>query len=59
MIKKSNEIKRLRSLNELERFAYLKNNTNSYIVDIKGGRFEVDLIDLIKRPVYWLDPKVI
>lgn len=26
---------------------------NEFIVLIKGGRFEVDLIDMTKRPVYW------
>ncbi len=44
-----NDIRTLRAKNE---------KSDRYIVQIKGGRFEVDLIDLINRPVYWTEKRV-
>jgi hypothetical protein len=49
----------MRTIDELERFKYLKNNEIDSIISVKGGRFEVDLIELLKKPVYWFDSKVI
>ena len=31
---------------------------NEFVVLIKGGRFEVDLVEMTKRPVYWDDSYV-
>ena len=31
---------------------------NEILVLIKGGRFEVDIIDMTKRPVYWEEAQV-
>ena len=50
-------IRDLRVKNEIERAEILKKDSINYTITIKGGRFEVDLIDLVKRPVYWNDNK--
>lgn len=47
----------LRKQTALERCEYLKRNKLNLTVSIKGGRFEVDLIELVKRPIYWNDDK--
>ena len=30
---------------------------SDFTVQIKGGRFEVNLVELTKRPIYWEDKK--
>jgi hypothetical protein len=30
---------------------------NELIVQIKGGRYEVNLVEQIKKPIYWNDKK--
>lgn len=30
---------------------------SNHIVTVKGGRFEVDLVELIRRPIYWDEDK--
>lgn len=31
---------------------------SSHIVTVKGGRFEIDLVEMTRRPVYWDEAKV-
>ncbi len=28
-----------------------------FVVEVKGNRFEVDLVEMTKRPIYWDDKK--
>jgi hypothetical protein len=53
----SESIKMLREKSELEREQYTKKNGLKLIVPIKGGRFEADLIELKKYPIYWNEDK--
>jgi len=43
------EIKRLREGGE---------SSSRFLVAVKGGRFDVDLVELVKNPVYWSEEKV-
>jgi hypothetical protein len=47
----------LREKNALEREQYTKKYGLNLVVPIKGGRYEADLIELTKRPIYWSEDK--
>ena len=51
------EIKKLRNQLEIDRLKWIKSAREKYVISVKGGRFEVDLLELEKRPVYWIESK--
>lgn len=45
-------------IREFRKKAAVERGKTNHIVTVKGGRFEVDLVELIRRPIYWDEDKV-
>lgn len=43
----------IRAASAAERQDLLKGQEHKFLVSVNGGRHECDLVDLVKRPVYW------
>lgn len=56
-MKNIGEIKKLRQQLKKENGKTSAENNKKYMISIKGGRFEVNLISLEKNPVYWSEKK--
>ena len=50
-------IRQLKKQSEVDQAQYMQANKVIFTVPIKGGRFEVNLLSMAKKPVYWEDKK--
>lgn len=51
-------IKVVRAASPAERQELLKGQEHKFLVSVNGGRYECDLVDLVKRPIYWTEKKL-
>ena len=51
-------IKAIRAASQAERQELLKGQEHKFLVSVNGGRYDCDLVDLVKRPIYWTEKKL-